>query len=218
MEVAAVRVAVLASGRGSNFDALCRAASDPGSPARIAVLFSDRPGAAVLEKAHAFGIPTHLIEPGTPRGPWLPEGVRSFLDALETYRVEAICLAGFLRVVPVEVLKAVRMRVLNIHPSLLPSFPGLHAPRQALRAGVKITGCTVHLVDEGVDTGPIVMQAAVKVQDDDTEETLAERILVEEHRIYPQALRLLAEGRLQVSGRTVRILPADAGAVIPGGS
>ena len=213
-----MRVAVLASGRGSNFDALCRAARDPGYPARIAVLFSDRPGASALERANTFGVPTELISPGTPRGPWAPEGVRALLDALDKHEIEAICLAGFLRVVPPEVLGAVSMRVLNIHPSLLPSFPGLHAPRQALRAGVKITGCTVHLVDEGVDTGPIVMQASVPVLDDDTEEILAERILVEEHRIYPQALRLLAEDRLRTSGRSVRILPPRAGAAIPGGS
>lgn len=213
-----MRVAVLASGRGSNFDALCRAARDPGYPARIVVLFSDRPEASALEKARAFGVPAELISPGTSRGPWSPEGIQSFLKSLATFEVEAICLAGFMRFVPSEVLAAVSGRVLNIHPSLLPSFPGLHAQRQALRAGVKVSGCTVHLVDEGVDTGPIILQATVPVHDDDTEETLAERILVEEHRLYPQALRLLAEDRLRVSGRTVRILPVRAGAAIPGGS
>jgi phosphoribosylglycinamide formyltransferase-1 len=209
----------LASGRGSNFDALCRAARDAGYPARIAVLLSDRAGAPALEKARFYGIESQVLSPGTARGPWSAEGIQGFLDALSAHRIDAICLAGFLRVVPHEILAAFPKRVLNIHPSLLPSFPGLHATRQAIRAGVKVSGCTVHLVDEGVDTGPIVLQAAVPVLDDDNEDSLAERILLEEHRIYPQALRLLAEDRLRVIDRTVRILPERTGApAIPGGS
>lgn len=214
-----VRVAVLASGRGSNFEALARAAASPGFPAKIALLVSDRPDAPALEKAKRDGIETRTIDPGTPRGEWAPFGVRALLESLASVRADVVCLAGFMRVVPVPILAAVRGRVLNIHPSLLPAFPGLRAVRQAIRAGVKVTGCTVHFVDEGIDTGPIVLQSAVGVESDDDEESLAARILVEEHRLYPEALRLLAEERLVVSGRRVTILPAPVRAgVAPGGT
>ncbi len=213
-----MRVAVLASGRGSNFDALRRACATPDYPARIVLLVSDRPGAAVLGKARDAGIATALVDPGTPRGTWSPAGAHSLLEVLEAARIEAVCLAGFLRVVPPEVLAATPGRVLNVHPSLLPAFPGLRAPRQAIRAGVKVAGCTVHFVDEGVDTGPIIAQAAVPVLEDDTEETLAARILVQEHRLYPESLRLLAQDRLRVVGRRVDILQAPHDAETPGGT
>jgi phosphoribosylglycinamide formyltransferase-1 len=203
-----VRVAVLASGRGSNFDALARAASDPSYPARIVLLASDRADAGALELARRRGIPTRLVDPGTSKGVWAEEGVHALLEALEQARAEAVCLAGFMRVVPRAILAAHPERILNVHPSLLPAFPGLRAQRQALRAGVRISGCTVHFVDEGIDTGPIVLQSAVPVLDGDDEETLSARILVEEHRIYPEALRLLAEGRLEIVERRVLIRPA----------
>ena len=151
----------------------------------------------------------HRFDPGTPRGPWTPSGLKALLDGLAAHDVEAICLAGFMRIVPVEIVRAFAGRILNVHPALLPAFPGTHAPRKALEAGVKVAGCTVHLVDEGVDTGPIVMQAAVPVLPDDTEETLSARILEREHEIYPAALRALAEGRITVEGRRALVRDAD---------
>jgi phosphoribosylglycinamide formyltransferase-1 len=196
----------MASGRGSNFDALLESTRDAPGPAEIVVVLSDQPDAAVLGKARRAGIATEVVSPGTRRGEWAPEGVRQLLDALRRHRVEAVCLAGFMRIVPPEAVREFPERMLNIHPSLLPAFPGLRPHRQALRAGVKLSGCTVHFVDDGVDTGPIVLQAAVPVEPDDTEETLAARVLREEHRIYPEALRCLAEGRIRVEGRAARII------------
>jgi phosphoribosylglycinamide formyltransferase-1 len=205
-----LRVAVMASGRGSNFDALLRSAREPSHAAEIVVVISDKAEAPVLAKAAAASIPTAVIDPGTRRGPWRESGIQSLLAALREHGAEAICLAGFMRIVPPEILRAFPERILNIHPALLPSFPGLHGQRQAVRAGVKIAGCTVHFVDEGVDTGPIILQAAVPVSADDTEDTLAARILAEEHRVYPEALGLLAAGRLRVEGRIVHIDEAGA--------
>jgi phosphoribosylglycinamide formyltransferase-1 len=196
----------MASGRGSNFDALLDSTRDERSPAGIVVVVSDKPEAAVLAKARAAGIPVEVVDPGTRRGAWSPEGVQNLLDLLRGHRTEAVCLAGFMRIVPPEVVRQFPERMLNIHPSLLPAFPGLRPHRQALRAGVKFSGCTVHFVDDGVDTGPIVLQAVVPVEPDDTEETLAARVLREEHRIYPEALRCLAEGRIRVEGGVTRIL------------
>lgn len=200
-----MRVAVLASGRGSNFDALERFARRSGSPARIALVVCDRPGAEVVRKARAANLDVFDLDCGTRKGPWADSAVAALLAALETARVEAICLAGFMRVLPAEVVRAYPGRILNIHPSLLPAFPGLHPQRRALRAGVKISGCTVHIVDEGVDTGPILAQAAVPVLPGDDESTLAARILEQEHRIYPEALAALAEGRVKTEGHTARI-------------
>jgi phosphoribosylglycinamide formyltransferase-1 len=199
-----VRVAVLASGRGSNFDALLASTREPGSPARIVLLVTDRAGAPVVAKAERAGIPVACVDPGSVRGAWSAQGVEALRSALAEHRVEVVCLAGFQRIVPAEVVREFPARMLNVHPALLPAFPGLRAQRQALRAGVKVSGCTVHFVDEGVDTGPIVLQAAVPVRDDDDEETLAARILEEEHRIYPEALRRLAAGRVRVDGRVTR--------------
>lgn len=198
-----MRVAVFASGRGSNFDALWGAAKDPSFPARLELLLSDRPDAPVIAKARSSNISTQIIPLESKRGVWEPRAVTDVLARLREARIEGICLAGFMRVVPSEILDFCSGKVLNIHPSLLPAFPGLHAQRQALQAGVKVAGCTVHFVDEGVDTGPIILQASVPVFDDDTEEALASRILVEEHRIYPEALRLLATERLHRVGRRV---------------
>jgi phosphoribosylglycinamide formyltransferase-1 len=197
----------MASGRGSNFDALHRSSLDPVNPAEIVVVVSDQPGAPVLEKARRFTVPVEVIDPGTRRGAWSQAGVGAALDALRRHRVEAICLAGFMRVLPSEIVGAFPNAILNIHPSLLPAFPGLRAQRQALRAGVKVTGCTVHLVDEGVDTGPILVQRTVPVEPGDTEDTLANRILEQEHRAYPEALRALAEGRVTVEGTSVTLAP-----------
>jgi phosphoribosylglycinamide formyltransferase-1 len=204
-----LRVAILASGRGSNFDALAAAARDPGYPARVVLLASDRADAAVIPKARSVGVEVHVFDPGTPRGPWTPEAVAALIGVLRARRIDAICLAGFMRILPAEVVRMWSGRILNVHPSLLPSFPGTRAHRQALRAGAKVSGCTVHLVDEGVDTGPIVMQAAVPVLPDDDEDTLAARVLEREHEIYPAALRALAEGRITVDGRVARVRAGD---------
>ncbi|MCA9750805.1 MAG: phosphoribosylglycinamide formyltransferase [Gemmatimonadetes bacterium] len=140
------------------------------------------------------------MNPGTRRGAWTEEAVAHVLDQLAQRRIETICLAGFMRVLPAAVVRAFPSRILNIHPSLLPSFPGLHAPRQALRAGAKVSGCTVHFVDEGVDTGPMLLQAAVPVLPDDDEDRLAARVLEQEHRLFPRVLRWFAAGRLELDG------------------
>ena len=200
-----MRVAVLASGRGSNFDALEGLAREPGSAARIVLVVCDKAGAAVTEKARAAGVEVFDLDPGTRRGDWAESGIAALLAALDAAGVEAICLAGFMRVLPAEIVRAYPNRILNIHPSLLPAFPGLRPQRQALRAGVKLSGCTVHLVDEGVDTGPILAQVAVPVLPGDDDGTLAARILEQEHRIYPEVLTALAEGRVKVEGRVASI-------------
>lgn len=206
-----MRVAIMASGRGSNFEALLRSTQEPGHPAEIVVLVSDREEAAALSIARAQGVETLVIDPGTRRGPWTDDAVASLLRALSQRGVEAICLAGFMRILPAEVVRAYPLRILNIHPSLLPSFPGVRAHRQVLKAGVKVTGCTVHLVDEGVDTGPIVAQRAVPVEPDDDEDTLAARVIVHERELYPEALRALAENRVRIEGRVARVLePSSA--------
>lgn len=202
-----MRAAVLASGRGSNFEALERSCRAPESPARLVLVASDHADAPVLEKARRAGIAVHVFDPGTPRGAWAPGAVAALRDTLAAHGVEAVCLAGFMRILPGEIVRAFPGRILNVHPSLLPAFPGTRAHRQVLAAGVKVTGCTVHLVDEGVDTGPILLQAAVPVRDDDTEDTLAARVLEREHELYPAALRALAEGRFHVDGRRVTLRP-----------
>jgi len=198
-----LRVGVLASGRGSNLQALLDAGSRADYPARVVVVVSDREDARALARARAAGVSSLFVNPKD-------HGDRAAYDAvltktLEHHEVGLVCLAGFMRILSPAFVRAWQGRLMNIHPSLLPAFPGLHAQRQALDHGVRITGATVHFVDEGVDTGPIVLQAAVPVEATDTEETLAARILIEEHRIYPEAVRLFAEGRLHVTGRQVSI-------------
>jgi phosphoribosylglycinamide formyltransferase-1 len=196
---------VLASGRGSNFEALWRAAEAGRLGARLVCLASDNPGSRALGLAAAFGLPTLLVDPGPRRGRLSGAAEARLVDFLRAHRVDLVCLAGFMRIVGAVLLDAYSGAILNVHPSLLPSFPGLEAQRQALDRGVKVSGCTVHLVDAVVDSGPIVLQAAVRVREDDTPESLAARILEREHEIYPRAVRLWAEGRLHVEGRRVRI-------------
>ena len=198
-----LRVGVLASGRGSNLQALLDAGARADYPARVVVVVSDREDARALARARAAGVSSLFVNPKD-------HGDRAAYDAvltktLEHHEVGLVCLAGFMRILSPAFVRAWQGRLMNIHPSLLPAFPGLHAQRQALDHGVRIAGATVHFVDEGVDTGPIVLQAAVPVEATDTEETLAARILIEEHRIYPEAVRLFAEGRLHVTGRQVSI-------------
>jgi phosphoribosylglycinamide formyltransferase-1 len=204
-EGARLRVGVLASGRGSNFQALAAAARAGRIPAEIAILLSDRPNAGALALARAAGVEAVVVDPREHPG---REGhEKALIDHLEARRVGLVCLAGYLRILGALFVEHFRGRLLNIHPALLPAFPGLHAQRQALEHGVRVAGATVHFVDEGTDTGPIVLQSAVPVMPGDTEATLSERILAEEHRIYPEAVRLFAEGRLQIEGRRVRIRP-----------
>jgi phosphoribosylglycinamide formyltransferase-1 len=198
-----LKVGVLASGRGSNLQSLLDAAARPEFPARIALVVSDRERAQALERAAAAGVPARFVDPKD-------FGDRAAYDAavsaaLEAAGVGLVCLAGYMRIVGAAFVRQWSGRLMNIHPSLLPAFPGLHPHRQALEHGVKVSGATVHFVDEGVDTGPIILQASVPVLDTDTEESLSERILVEEHRLYPEAVRLFAERRLSVAGRRVTL-------------
>jgi phosphoribosylglycinamide formyltransferase-1 len=199
-------VGVLASGRGSNLQALLDACRTPGFPARVVVVISDREHAPALERARAAGVEALWINPKD-------FADREHFDAalvreLQARKVGLVCQAGFMRILSPTYVGAFAGRALNIHPSLLPAFGGLHPHRQALDHGVKVSGATVHFVEEGVDSGPIVLQAAVPVEPDDTETTLAARILTEEHRLYPAAVRLFAEGRLEIVGRRVRIREA----------
>jgi phosphoribosylglycinamide formyltransferase 1 len=198
------RVAILISGRGSNMTALIEAAKASDFPAEIAVVISNRAEAAGLERAKVEGIATELIE-SKPFGKDRAAFEKVLEEKLARHRIELICLGGFMRLFTAEFVQRWYGRMLNIHPSLLPSFPGLDPHGQALKAGVKVSGATVHFVIPETDAGPIVMQGAVPVRDGDTAETLSERILTVEHRIYPQALRLLASGRLKLEGELCQV-------------
>jgi len=200
-----VPVAVLISGRGTNLAALLAACAAPDYPARIAVVLSNNPTAAGLERAREAGVATAVVDHHD--YPSREEHERAVAELLREHEVEWVCLAGYQRLLRGALLEQFRHRILNVHPALLPAFPGTHAQRQALEYGVRVSGCTVHFVDEGVDTGPVILQASVPVQPDDTEEKLSERILKEEHRLYAEALRLAAGGRLRIEGRKVRIAP-----------
>jgi len=191
------RIAVLISGRGSNMASLIEAAKDDAYPAEIAVVVSNRPDAAGLTHARAQAVGTKVVD-HRPHGKNRAAFEGELQQVLDEHRVEFICLAGFMRLFTADFVLHWQGRMLNIHPALLPSFPGLDPHGQALRAGVKISGATVHFVIPETDAGPIVAQAAVPVRDDDTAETLDARVLAVEHRLYPLALRLIAEGRVRV--------------------
>lgn len=194
------RVAVLLSGRGSNFVALVEAMERGDIPARIVLVASDRPDAPGIAKAEAFGLPTAVV---SRRGLGRRAHEERLLASLRAAAPEWLCLAGYMRVLSPLLIRAFSERILNIHPSLLPAFPGLHAQEQAWEYGVRVSGCTVHLVDEGVDTGPIVAQAAVATEGLASADELAARILAEEHRIYPLALRRLLSEPWRLVGRRV---------------
>lgn len=199
-----LRVGVLASGRGSNFRALAEAATSGRlGAAAVVVLVCDRPGAPALDIARAHRVEALVLDPK--QHPSREAHEKAVVAALEERRVGLVCLAGYMRLLTPDFVAHFAGRLLNIHPSLLPAFPGLHPHRQALEHGVRLSGATVHFVDDGVDTGPIVLQAAVPVDPDDTEATLADRILVEEHRLYPEAVRLFAAGRLEIRDHRVHI-------------
>ncbi len=195
------RIGVLLSGRGSNFEALADSVAAGRIPeAEIALVVSNREGAAGIDRARARGLATRVIpSKGLEREPY----DRQVVAALREANVDLICLAGYMRLLSPFFVTAFPQRILNIHPSLLPSFPGLESQRQALEYGVKFAGCTVHFVDENLDAGPIVLQAVVPIEDRDTEVTLSERILQEEHRIYSEAVKIVLAGNYKIAGRRV---------------
>jgi phosphoribosylglycinamide formyltransferase-1 len=201
---------VLLSGRGSNFEALADSIAAGRIPnAEIAIVISNREGAPGIARAQARGIPVRVLpSKGIEREAY----DRMLVAALDDARVNLVCLAGFMRLLSSYFVEAFPQKILNIHPSLLPAFPGLEAQRQALEHGAKFSGCTVHFVDESLDAGPIVAQAAVPVRDADTEETLAARILAEEHRIYTEAVRLVLSGEYRIEGRRVVAARGNAAA------
>jgi len=194
------RLGILLSGRGSNFEAIADNVTSGRIDADIAIVISNRPEAHGLDGARQRDLPAICIPS---RGLDREIYDRMLIDELRKHSVDLICLAGFMRLLSANFIRAFEGRVLNIHPSLLPAFPGLDAQHQALEHGVKITGCTVHFVDEYLDAGPILVQAAVPVLDDDTADTLSARILKEEHRIYSEAIRMVLSGKLRVQGRRV---------------
>jgi phosphoribosylglycinamide formyltransferase 1 len=194
------RVGVLASGRGSNLQALIDAQKRGELGGEIVVVFSNVEGALALDRARRAGIPAVFRDH---RGRKRDEFDAEVAQILAAHGVDVVCLAGYMRLLSPGFVRAFEGRILNVHPALLPAFPGLHAPRQAVEHGAKVSGATVHLVDAGLDSGPIVAQEAVRVLSPDTEETLAARILEAEHRIYPRAVRALLEGRCRIEGRRV---------------
>ncbi len=196
-------ITVLASGRGSNLEAIIKNIENGTCHANLVIVISDNPNARALEIARAHNIKAMYLDPG-PKKTWLlPEYEENYVRVLKEHNVDLVCLAGFMRIIKKPLLSAFPGRILNIHPALLPSFPGLDAQRKALEYGVKFSGCTVHFVTEDVDAGPIITQAVVPVFDDDTQETLAERILKEEHRIYTEAINLVLSGNYKIVGRRV---------------
>lgn len=201
-----IRIAVLASGRGSNFEALAIAAAEDSFPAEIVLLVVDNPEAGALAVADERGIESVIVDCGPKKGSMSPEASEKMRELCVGKEIDLVCLAGFMRIVKGPLLDEYAGRIMNIHPAILPSFPGLHSQRQALEYGVKYSGCTVHYVDAGVDTGPVILQRVVPVLDTDDEERLSARILVEEHRAYPEAVKLHAEGRLRIEGRRVKVL------------
>ena len=209
------RIGVLLSGRGSNFEALADSVAASRIPnAEIAVVVSNREGAPGIERARARGITAKVIpSKGLEREVY----DRQVAAVLNEARVDLICLAGYMRLLSPYFVAAFPQRILNIHPSLLPSFPGLESQRQALEYGVKFAGCTVHFVDENLDAGPIILQAVVPVEDGDTEESLSARILKEEHRIYSEAVKIVLEGNYKISGRRVVLAPRMKGGRVVAG-
>lgn len=202
------RIAVLASSRGSNFQAIIDAIERKEIPASCCGLITDNPDAYAIERAHAAGIPVFIVPFGTYPGKEAYEV--ALCTEMKDLAADLYILAGYMRILGSSIVRTFHGRLINIHPALLPGFPGLHAQRQALEYGVKVSGCTVHFVDEGMDSGPVIVQACVRVEEDDDENTLSARILGMEHRCLPEAIRLFCEDRLIIDGRRVRILPGSA--------
>jgi phosphoribosylglycinamide formyltransferase 1 len=197
------RIAVLASGRGSNFQAVIDAIAAGMIPATCTALITDNPKAYAIERAQKANIPVVVIDYASFASREAYE--RALLPTMEQQNADLFVLAGYMRILGSSIVHAFPGRIINIHPALLPSFTGLHAQRQAVQYGVKVAGCTVHFVDENLDCGPIILQKCVPVREDDDDDSLAERILVEEHKCYPEAIRLFCEDRLEIVGRNVRI-------------
>jgi phosphoribosylglycinamide formyltransferase-1 len=197
-------LAILISGRGSNMEAILKSIKRKDIPIKPVVVISNNPNAKGLEIAKKLDVQTEVIDSSEFKGDrW--EYDKKIVSVLTKYGVTPknglVCLAGFMRIISPQFIRRYKNRIMNIHPALLPSFPGLHAQRQAVKYGAKYSGCTVHFVDDGVDTGPVILQAVVKVKDNDTEESLSKRILAKEHLVYPEAVRLFAEKKIRISGR-----------------
>jgi phosphoribosylglycinamide formyltransferase-1 len=197
------RIAVLASGRGSNFQAVIDAIQDGKIPATCAALVTDNPKAYAIERAKKAKIPVTIIDFASFPSREMYE--HALLSAMQQVNADLFILAGYMRMVGADIVRSFPAKIMNIHPALLPAFPGLHAQRQAVHHGVKVSGCTVHFVDESLDGGPIILQRCVRVLKDDDEDSLAERILHHEHECYPEAIQLFCEERLEIVGRNVRI-------------
>ncbi len=204
-----MRCAVLASGRGSDFQAICDAVAAGTCPVELVRLITDNPSAPAIQRAERAGVPVAVVDRAAYSDREAYEV--ALREAMEASGAELFVLAGYMRLLSPETVRAFPNRMINIHPALLPAFPGLRAPAQAVEHGVRFSGCTVHLVTEEMDAGPIILQACVPVREDDDADSLAARILAEEHRILPEAIRLYAEGRLVREGRRVRILPPATG-------
>ncbi len=205
MSQAKLKLGILGSGKGSNMDALAEASAHPNCPFEIVVVISDVPEALILEKARQRGIPAEYLAPGVFRTKLDEAAEQNYIGRLRAASVDFVALAGFMRILKGEFLRAFPHQVINIHPALLPSFPGLEAWKQALDYGVKVTGCTVHFVDQGVDTGPIIAQRTVPVVDHDTPQTLHARIQEAERILYPESVKLIALGKVKVQGRRCAI-------------
>ncbi len=205
-----LRLGVLVSGRGSNLQAIINEIEAGTLKAEIAVVISNKHGVPALDRAERHGLNAVFLDPKAVADTPDPRQTydQILLETLQRHQVQLVVLAGYMKMITSILIDSYESRIMNIHPSLLPSFPGLHAQRQALHHGVKVAGCTVHFVTEGMDTGPIILQQAVPVEEGDTEEDLSERILKVEHDLFPRAIRLFAEGRLRVTGRTVRLSDA----------
>jgi phosphoribosylglycinamide formyltransferase-1 len=206
MNTADFRIGVLGSGSGSNCEAILKACASGRIPGQVVIVLSDVPDALILERARRYGVKAQFIGPSQLKTKLEPELEEQAVRMLLDEGVRFVALAGFMRLVKSAMLHAFRDRLINVHPSLLPAFPGLRAWEQALTHGAKVTGCTVHFVDESVDGGPIIMQQAVPVLPNDTPGALLQRIQLVEHQIYPEAIRLFAQGKLEIEGRKVKIL------------
>jgi len=201
--MAKIKIGVLVSGRGSNLQAIIDAAKKGEIAADIAVVVSNVPGAFALERAKKAKIPAVVVDSKAYDKKEAYEA--EIIRVLQSHKVDLVCLAGYMKLITPRIMAEFHNRIMNIHPALLPAFPGLHVQKKALEYGVKVSGCTVHFVDEGTDTGPIIIQAAVPVLEADTEESLSARILKEEHKIYPKAIDLFAKGKLKVEGRRIKV-------------
>lgn len=196
-----INIGVLASGRGTNLQAIIEAIEDGKIAGEIKIVISDHPKACALKRAQQYLIDTRYIDFKEFKN--REDFDKEIIKTLKEKKIDLVVLAGYMRILSPYFIRTYQNKIINIHPALLPSFPGLHAHKQTVEYGVKISGCTVHFVDEGVDSGPIILQKAVEVSDDDTEDSLAEKILKEEHQIYPRAIQLFCEGRLMIKGRRV---------------